>query len=119
ALRGDLRNLPRAAGFRGVSPLPKRYVSVAEDVWRAEFEAGDFVKGMNAWLESLGKIREVRFFRLPDDLVRYEVAASDAAGLTYRVGLWKLGWADHKMTAFSPLEETLVRATDPRFVDVT
>jgi len=60
---------------------------VAEGVSRAEFDASDmaFSAGLKKWLDSLGEIRAARFFVLPDDVVRYEIAAGGqyrAASLT-------------------------------------
>ncbi len=111
------RSLPLAPDFRGASPLPLRYVPVAENVSRAEFDPSDtsFDAGLKKWLDSLGEIRGARFFVLPDDLVRYEIAA----GGRYRVGLWKQTWRRGLLTTFSPVEETLVSAPTPLFRDIT
>jgi tetratricopeptide (TPR) repeat protein len=111
------RSLPLAPDFRGSSPLPVRHVPVAEGVSRAEFDPSDtgFDTGLKKWLDSLGEIRAARFFVLPDDLVRYEIAA----GGRYHVGLWKQTWQRGLLAHFSPLEETLVSAPAPLFRDIT
>jgi tetratricopeptide (TPR) repeat protein len=111
------RSLPLAPDFRGASPLPIRYLPVAEDVSRAEFDATDlaFDAGLKKWLDSLGEIRAARFFVLPDGVVRYEIAA----GNQYRVGLWKQTWQSGLLTRFSPIEETLVTVPAPLFRDIT
>src|SRR5450755_3877472 len=47
--------LPLAPDFRGSSPLPSRYRSVAADCFDAEFDAaeGGFEAGLRQWLHSL------------------------------------------------------------------
>ncbi len=111
------RALPLAPDFRGWSPLPVRHLPVGEGVSRAEFNPADgaFEAGLKQWLDSLGEIRAARFFVLPDDVVRYEIAA----GNQYRVGLWKQTWKSGLLTRFSPVEETLVSAPAPLFRDIT
>jgi tetratricopeptide (TPR) repeat protein len=111
------RTLPLAPGFRGSSPFPLRHVQVAEGVSRAEFDPSDagVDAGLKKWLDSLGEIRAARFFVLPDDLVRYEIAA----GNQYRVGLWKQTWKSGLLTHFAPVEETLASAPAPLFRDIT
>ena len=111
------RSLPLATDFRGSSPLPIRYLPVAEGVSHAEFDSSDvaFDAGLKKWLDSAGEIRAARFFVLPDDVVRYEIAA----GGQYRVGLWKQTWKSGLLAAFSPIEETIVSAPQPLFRDIT
>ena len=111
------RSLPLAPDFRGSSPLPVRHVPLVEGVSRAEFNPSDaaFDAGLKKWLDSLGEIRAVHFFVLPDDLVRYEIAA----GSQYRVGLWKQTWRNGLLTRFSPVEETLASAPTPLFREIT
>jgi tetratricopeptide (TPR) repeat protein len=117
------RALPLAPDFRGSSPLPVRHVAVAEGVSRAEFDSsgassfdtGLFDDGLKKWLDSLGAIRAARFFVLPGDLVRYEVASRNQ----YRVGLWQQTWKGGLLARFSPVEETLVSVPAPLFRDVT
>jgi tetratricopeptide (TPR) repeat protein len=111
------RALPLAPDFRGSSPLPVRHLPIAEGVSRAEFNPSDpaFEEGLTRWLDSLGEIRAARFFVLPDDLVRYEIAGVNQ----YRVGLWKQTWRSGLLTHFSPIEETLVSAPTPLFRDIT
>jgi hypothetical protein len=112
-----VRALPLAPDFSGSSPLPVRYLPVNEGVSRAEFNLSDraFEDGLKKWLDSLGEIRAARFFVLPDDLVRYEIAA----GNQYRVGVWKQTWKSGLLTHFSPVEETLASASTPLFRDIT
>src|ERR1700733_4345590 len=111
------RSQPLAPDFRGSSPLPVRHVPVAESVSRAEFDPSDaaFDAGLKKWLDSLGEIRAARFFVLPDDVVRYEIAG----GGQYRVGLWKQIWRNGLLAGFSPIEETLVSVPAPLFRDIT
>ena len=116
-----VRNLPLADDFRGVSPLPARYRPVADDVVRAQFDAADmrFVEGLEKWIDALGTVRAARFFVLPRDRVRYEIASSGSAALEYRVGIWKQSWHEGRLTRFEPIEETLVTSPEPLFRDVT
>ncbi len=111
------RSLPLAPDFRGSSPLPVRHLPVAEGVSRAEFDPSDaaFGTGLKKWLDSLGEIRAARFFVLPNEVVRYEIAT----GGQYRVGLWKQTWQSGLLAGFSPIEETLVSAPAPLFRDIT
>jgi tetratricopeptide (TPR) repeat protein len=113
--------MPLSPGFRGVPPLANRYRAIAADTWQAEFGGveGEFGAGVQAWLKSLGTIRAARFYRLPADTVRYEIAATDTDGLTYRVGTWKLRWSEGHAEYFVPAAETLVRSREPLFRDIT
>jgi tetratricopeptide (TPR) repeat protein len=115
------RSLPLSADFQGRSPMPARYVDVAEGVARAEFDPSDkrFEQGLKNWLDSLGFIRSARFFALPKDRVRYEISTSKPDGLQYRVGSWKQIWTDGRLSRFEPIEETVVRSPRPLFQDVT
>jgi tetratricopeptide (TPR) repeat protein len=109
--------LPGAHDVRGVSPLPARYKAVADGVARAEYssDAVSVNDGLLAWIESLGPIRSARFYVLPDNLIRFEVAAPGS----YRVGTWKMEWAQGRLTHFVPIEETLVTAPAPLFREIT
>jgi tetratricopeptide (TPR) repeat protein len=116
------RSLPLAPDFHGSSPLPLRYVPVADGVSRAEFDDASHVASIAAfdadlkkWLDSLGEILAARFFVLPEDIVRYEIAARGQ----YRVGKWRQTWKDGLLASFSPIEETLVSARAPLFRDIT
>jgi tetratricopeptide (TPR) repeat protein len=111
------RSLPLAPDFRGSSPLPVRYVAIADGVSRAEFDLADpaFDAGLKKWLASLGEIRAIRFFVLADDVVRYEIAA----GGQYRVGRWKQTWKGGLLAHFAPIEETVTSAPAPLFRDIT
>lgn len=115
------RGLPLARDFRGVSPLPSSFRSVAADVSRAVFDTADlrFSEGLQKWIDSLGHVRRARFFVLPGDRVRYEIASSSSANLHYRIGMWKQTWIDGLLARFEPIEETLITATQPLFRDVT
>lgn len=115
------RALPLSADFRGISPMPLRYQVIASGVLRAEFDAADkhFEPGLTQWIDSLGAIRTARFFVLPKNLVRYEIASSGPEGLRYRVGQWKQTWADGKLLRHEPIEEILVTSPGPLFEDVT
>ena len=117
------RALPLDPAFRGVSPLPTQYRTVAPDVSAAEFDraaAKNFSDGLASWLDSLGTVRTARFFVLPRDRVRYEIAGTSVEGrLQYRVGLWKQVWREGRLLDFEPIEETLVTSAQPLFEDVT
>ncbi len=115
------RELPLAADFHGLSPLPARYQPVTGGVAEAEFDSSDhrFAAGLRDWVESLGRVRRAAFFALPRDLVRYEVAGEGPHGVEYRVGFWKQTWNEGRLSRFQPVSETLVRAPRPLFQDVT
>ncbi len=118
---GRNRSLPLAKSFQGVSPNPARYQRVDEGVFQAEFNRSDFrfEEGLARWLDSLGPIRNPRFFVLPGNRVRYEISSAGANGLQYRVGLWEQTWDGGRLSRFSPLEETLVTSPKPLFQDAT
>ena len=104
--------LPLASDFAGTVPLARRYRPVGEGVAEAEFGAEtDFQK----WIASLGRIRRARFFVLPDNLVRYEIASDGG----YRVGSWRQVWRDGRLRESQPLSETLAAAKAPWFEDIT
>jgi len=108
--------LPLAAGFHGTPPRPLRYTRIAEGVSEAEFAAAETSDPAVAeWIRSLGPIRRARFFALPDDVIRYEIASAGA----YRVGAWKQVWKDGKLESWRPLSETLVTSAAPLFDDIT
>jgi tetratricopeptide (TPR) repeat protein len=111
------RRAPLAPDFRGVSPHPKRYAAIAEDVAKAEFDSSDagFEAGLTRWIESLGAVNSARFYALADNLVRFEIAGSSH----YRVGLWRLSWSGASLKNFEPIEETRVTASRPLFRDIT
>ncbi|MCU1328991.1 MAG: repeat-containing protein [Bryobacterales bacterium] len=113
----ETRSLPLATDVRGASPLPVRFVAVAPDVSRAEFDAAaeDIEAGLQRWIESLGPVRSARFFVLPEDIVRYEIAA----GTSYRVGRWTQTWSGGKIAHFAPIEETITTSPLPLFRDIT
>lgn len=113
----EVRALPLADKFRGISPQPKQYIDIAPGVRKAEFDAAntDFSGGLQRWLDSVGVIRSARFFVLPENTIRYEIAS----GNQYRVGLWKQMWKDAKLVHFTPLEEIVTTAPAPLFHDIT
>jgi FimV-like protein len=115
------RTLPLDTGFQGASPMPARYRAVAEGLAQAEYDLLDrnFETGLAQWLAGLGDIRSTRFFVLPGDRVRYEIASSAADGLHYRVGVWRQQWVNGKLARFEPIEETLASSPRPLFQDVT
>ncbi len=117
----EKRTLPLAPDFQGASPLPVRYEMVAPEVSRAAFRPADrrFEEGLEGWLASLGQVRGARFYVLPGDRIRYEIASSTPEGLAYRVGLWRQQWKDGRLARFEPLEENVVRAKRSFFEDVT
>ncbi len=111
------RTLPFAPTLQGVSLLPARYTTIAENVSQAEYgpTQTDIAASLWQWLDSLAPIRAARFYVLPDDLIRFEIASARQ----YRVGLWNQQWKDGLLTHFSPIEETVVTAPAPLFRDVT
>ena len=114
-------SLPLAEGFRGASPMPARYRDIGGGVFVAEFDSagGNFETGLRTWIAQLGKIRSARFFALPGDRLRYEIASTAGGLLNYRVGYWKQAWRGEQLSEFKALEETLVTARRPLFRDVT
>src|SRR5215469_7386802 len=114
------RTLPGAEGLRCASPLPVRYGAVAADCLQAEFDPAPapFAAELAKWLNSLGTVRAARFFVLPGNRIRYEIASDSSAGLEYRVGLWSQTWRDGRLTEFRPISETLTRAPRQLFRDV-
>jgi hypothetical protein len=115
------RILPLDIGFQGASPMPVRYRAVAEGVAQAEYDLLDqnFQTGLAKWLAGLGEIRSARFFILPGDRVRYEIASSGTDGLHYRVGAWRQHWVNGRLARFEPIEETVASSPEPLFQDVT
>ena len=87
-------SVPLADGFRGSAPLPTRYKEIDAGIFAAEFDStgGDFQIGLKEWIAKLGAIRSARFFVLPGDRLRFEIASTAAGVLNHRVGLWKQRW---------------------------
>ncbi len=79
----------------------------------------DLEAGWKKWRESLGVVRRARFYSLPANVIRYEIASARNGRLEYRIGAWKQWWSDGRITRFEPIEETLTHATKPWFHDVT
>jgi tetratricopeptide (TPR) repeat protein len=113
----ETRTLPFAATFHGISPMPSRYLSVADRVSKAEYDSSrtNVAVGLIQWLDSLGPIRAARFFVLPDDKIRFEIASADR----YRVGVWKQRWDNGTIVYFAPVEEVVTTAPEPLFRDIT
>src|SRR5207248_10909942 len=83
----------------------------------AEFDHGntDFETGLQKWIDSLGEIRAARFFVLPGDRIRYEIASPGA----YRVGVWNQRWENGSLRFFAPIEENLTTTVASLFQDIT
>ena len=113
----ETRTLPFAPAFHGISPMPSRYLSLAEGVSKAEYDPArtNVAEGLEQWLDSLGPIRAARFFILPDDVIRFEIASADR----YRVGVWKQRWEHGAIVYFAPVEEVVTTAPAPLFRDIT
>ncbi len=113
----ETRALPFTPGLQGISPMPVRYKPTGDGVSTAEYGSpgAAIAEGFTRWLDSLGPIHAARFYVLPDNIVRFEIAA----GKTYRTGLWNQQWRDGKITGFSPIEETVATATAPLFREIT
>jgi len=111
------RSLKMGSNFQGASPLPARYKPIGPGVSIAEFDpaSSDFETGLHKWIDSLGEVRAARFFVLPGDRIRYEIASPG----TYRVGIWSQRWENGWLRFFAPVEETLTTATAPLFQDIT
>ena len=92
------------------------------DLEQAEFDASDpdLVGGWRKLgIESLGDVRRVEFFVLPQDKIRYEVASREGGRLRYRVERGGNDGTAGKLVEFLPLEEHVVSARAPWFQDVT
>ena len=115
------RELSASAGLRGSSPSPSHYRPVAPDLGEAVFDNADpaIAEGWSRWVQSLGAIRRARFYVLPKDIVRYEIASEKEGKYLYRVGQWRQKWDGGDLLEFSPLEEHLASADKPYFRDVT
>jgi tetratricopeptide (TPR) repeat protein len=113
----EIRTLPFAASLRGISPLPVRYIQVADGVAHAKYDSSssDLADGFEKWLDALGPMRAARFYVLADNVIRYEIATVNQ----YRVGLWKQTWTAGRITEFVPIEETVTSAASPLFREIT
>ncbi len=113
--------LPIAQGVRGSSPWPKTYRKLASDLDEAVYDPADasITAGWKRWRSSLGTVRRSRFYVLPDDVIRFEVASEDHNGLTHRTGQWKQVWAEGKIVEWSPEWEHVAFAKEPYFRDVS
>jgi tetratricopeptide (TPR) repeat protein len=116
-LFSETGTLPFAPDLRGISPMPVRYQTAAKGVSKAEYGGSGtrIAEGFAQWLDTVGPIRAARFYVLPEDMVRFEIAA----GNTYRIGHWKQQWTGGRITAFAPVEETVVTAPEPLFREIT
>ena len=112
--------LPLSSGLAGRSPMPERY-EWDGPVGEARYGGGPeaFAEGMSRWFRALGTVRRSEFRALPDDVVRFEVASETASGLEHRVGHWRMEWEGGRLSAFEPLDETVVRSPAPLFADAT
>lgn len=113
-------SLPVPTGFRGPSPMPARYED-SDGVMVARYEPSDerFSEGLDRWVASVGDVRRALFHALPDDVVRFEISSESGNGLEHRVGHWRMTFRGRTLRQFEPLDETLVRAPEPLFRDVT
>ena len=115
---GHLTLAPAAVG---ASPCPQSYETVAEDLRVARYNPADtdIAGGWKRWLQSLGIVRRIAFYPLPENTIRYEVSSHNESVLQHRVGIWKQVWQDGQIVSFKPVEEHLATATEPWFRDVT
>ncbi len=112
--------LPLATDCRGGSPAPREYRDIAPGVAEGVFGGeGDIAAGFKQWWESLGKIHSARFYRLPGEIVRYDVRSENEGRLEQRIGTWKQSWSDGSITSFEPAGEILTHADRPWFRDIT
>ena len=56
-----------------------------------------------------------RFFVLPDNRIRYEIASPN----TYRVGHWRYRWTGTELSGLEQLGESIATSAAPLFLDVT
>ena len=118
AIRGG--QLPLVEDCRGVPPAPREYRDIAPGVAAAVFGGqGDLASGWKQWRDSLGTVRQARFFSLPGDIIRYDIRSQNRGRLEHRVGSWKQSWNNGLLSRFEPLEEILTYADKPWFRDVT
>ena len=90
----ETRSLPLAAGFAGSSPLPARFTAIDAEISEGVFDPshGDFETGLRQWLDSLGALRDLRFYTLADHKVRVEASGIAAGRLQSRVAHWHMEW---------------------------
>lgn len=122
ALSDSIRTsrLPLAPTAKGRSPFAREYKPVANDVNVAVYGGdSDLATGWSRWRESLGTVRDARFYSLPQNLVRYTIRSEKGGQLEFRVGMWKQIWRDGSIVEWEPVEETLMRAPKPWFRDIT
>lgn len=99
--------------FRKPSPWEKLipFIDAGHDEFAGEMRAMEMERALtDAARNADPRITQCRHFVLPDDLVRYEIAAHRADGLEYRVGYRKRG---------EPAGETIAMSPQPLFQDVT
>ena len=60
----------------GISPAAREYRDIAPGVAQAIFGNEAVTSGWQKWRDSLGTIDRARFYSLPGDLVRYEIAGA-------------------------------------------
>lgn len=82
-------------------------------------DSAEILAAWREWRDSLGKVRDARFFRLPGDRVRYVIRAERGGRLEYRTGHWKQSWSNGRLTHFERIEESQASAGKPWFRDVT
>ena len=114
-------HLPLTPSVEGFSPAPQRYDRLAKDVESAVFNREDraIQSGWQAWIRSLGVVRRLAIYVLPEDVIQYEVASQSNGLLQHRVGRWKQVWNGPRITSFVPVEEHVVTSDQPYFRDVT
>ena len=115
------RQLPLRSSAIGFSPYPERYEQIAKDLQAAVYNQGNraIAAGWQQWIASLGRIRRLEFYILPEDIIRYEVVSEKDGELFSRVGHWKQEWGAGEIGAFEPLSEEIASASEPFFRDVT
>ena len=114
---GNLKNEPT-----GQSPCPAKYHPIAQGLEEALYNHldTDVRQGWQRWVRFFKQVRRARFFPLPGDIVRFEIAGEDSTGrLVYSVGRWHQKWENDKLLVFIPIEEHVVSAAKPWFRDVT
>jgi tetratricopeptide (TPR) repeat protein len=114
--------LPVGSDVRLPAMLADQWRHPAPELSEAVFPSGH-ASGVQTpfrqWLQSFGQIRRARFYRLPDEMARYEISSTKDGHLLYTTGQWKVGWRDGRITSVEPQEEIRALAEQPMFSDVT
>jgi tetratricopeptide (TPR) repeat protein len=117
----ESKSITMSRGFTGQSPWPARWERVAGDVQIAVYGGNSSVAGeeIRRWVDSLGEVKTARFYSLPGDIVRFEIASRTNLGLQYGTGSWRVRFAKGAFEELAPIEEVRVTAAEPWFEEIT